>query len=235
MTYAEKPHLLVVDDDDRIRTLLLRYLTQTGYVVVAVESATAAENMLAALEFDMIVLDVMMPGKTGVEFARDLRAGGVTIPILLLTAMGEVDDRIKGLEAGADDYLGKPFEPRELQLRIEAILRRRPKPDTRKARFKLGPWQIDLDREEMMGADQSPQKLTLVEMKLIRALAAHAGQVIAREDLALACGVNPDERTIDVQITRLRRKLNDDPREPQFILTVRGQGYQLMTDQLAMV
>lgn len=235
MSFAEKPHLLIVDDDDRIRDLLLRYLAQAGYVVAAAASADQADATLTVLDVDLIVLDVMMPGKTGVELARDLRARGVETPILLLTAMGEVDDRIKGLESGADDYLTKPFEPRELQLRIEAILRRRPKPDTRKSRFKLGPWTIDLDREEMSGTDGANQKLTSVEIKLLRALAARVGEVVAREELALACGVNPDERTIDVQITRLRRKLNDDPREPKFINTVRGQGYELMASAFQVV
>lgn len=232
MTFAEKTHLLVVDDDNRIRELLLRYLTQGGYVVVAVESAAAASDALAIMNFDLVILDVMMPGMTGTEWARALRAQGVDTPILLLTAMGEAGDRIKGLESGVDDYLVKPFEPRELQLRIEAILRRRPAPDLARTRFKLGEWQIDLAREEITGDDGQAQKLTAVDIKLLRALLARAGQVVARDDLAAACGVNPDERTIDVQITRLRRKLNDDPRTPRFIATLRGQGYELRTDYL---
>ncbi len=237
MTFAEKPHLLVVDDDDRIRTLLFRYLTQAGYVVAMASSADEARAVLDTLVVDLIVLDIMMPGMNGVEFTRALRAAGVRTPILLLTAMGEVTDRIAGLEAGADDYLTKPFEPRELDLRISAILRRMPAARSAVARFRLGPWEIDLDREEMVDreVDDGPQKLTSVEIKLLRALSGAAGQVMGREALAIACGVNPDERTIDVQMTRLRRKLNDDPRTPRFIATVRGQGYQMMVQEYSVV
>lgn len=237
MIFAEKPHLLVVDDDDRIRTLLFRYLTQTGSVVATASSAEDARAVLAALSVDLIVLDIMMPGMNGVELTRDLRAAGVKTPILLLTAMGEVTDRIAGLEAGADDYLTKPFEPRELDLRIGAILRRVPAARAAATRFRLGPWEIDLEREEMADVQEGglPQKLTMVEIKLLRALQGAAGQVMGREALATACGVNPDERTIDVQMTRLRRKLNDDPRTPRFIATVRGQGYQMMVQEYSVL
>lgn len=230
MTFAEKPHILIVDDDDRIRDLLARFLTGAGYVVMGAASAAAAADMMKALEVDVIVLDIMMPGMTGVEWTRALRAAGDRTPILLLTAMGDVEDRIKGLEAGADDYLGKPFEPRELQLRIDAILRRVPDRDGTPTRFSLGPWGIDFTREELVGPDGAPQKLTGVEIKLLRALVDHVGRVIRRDDLARLCGVNPDERTIDVQITRLRRKLDDDPKQPKYIATVRGQGYQMLAD-----
>lgn len=232
MNFAAKPHILVVDDDDRIRDLLTRYLTGAGYMVMAASDAQGARDVLATVEADLIVLDVMMPGMSGVELTRALRGDGNKIPILLLTAMGEVDDRIKGLEAGADDYLGKPFEPRELQLRIDAILRRAPDVAATMTRFGLGEWQIDLDAEELSSTGTDTQKLTPVERKLLKALVARAGDVIRRDDLARACGVNPDERTIDVQVTRLRRKLNDDPKQPRFIETVRGQGYQLKIDAL---
>jgi two-component system phosphate regulon response regulator OmpR len=232
MTFAERPHILIVDDDDRIRELLSRFLMNAGYVVVSAPSALDASQVLQALEVDLIVLDIMMPGMTGVEWTKALRAAGDKTPILLLTAMGDAPDRIKGLEAGADDYLAKPFEPRELQLRIDAILRRVPDRNVTPTRFSLGAWDIDLAREELVGGDGIPQKLTGVEIKLLRVLVEQAGQVVRRDDLAVLCGVNPDERTIDVQITRLRRKLNDDPKQPKYIATVRGQGYQILADSL---
>lgn len=228
--YAQKPHLLIVDDDDRIRELLSRFLTQQDYVVATARSAEDAIGLLDVLKFDLLVLDIMLPGLSGVELTQKLRAQKTDLPILLLTAMGEIDDRIKGLEAGADDYLAKPFEPRELALRIQAILRRRPDPVTERTQFRLGNWAIDLSREEMTGPDGDTQKLTPVEMKLLRALAKNPGTLMSREELATLCGVDPDERTIDVQITRLRRKLGDDSKDPKHIQTVRGQGYQLVVD-----
>ena len=148
--------------------------------------------------------------------------------------MGDVEDRIAGLEAGADDYMVKPFEPRELKLRIEAILKRLPTPDPLQSIVRLGEWTIDLTRDEMISNETGVQKLTLVEVKLLRALLSNIGIVMSRDDLANAVGVNPDERTIDVQITRLRRTLNDDPKSPRFIATIRSQGYQLMADHVIM-
>lgn len=230
--YAQLPHLLVVDDDDRIRDLLSRYLTQQDYMVATARSAEDAIDLLQTLNFDLLVLDIMLPGLSGIDLTRTLRRGeaGADIPILLLTAMGETDDRINGLEAGADDYLAKPFEPRELLLRIQAILRRRPNATTARAQFSLGPWAVDLDREELRGEDGEVQKLTPVELKLIRALTRKPGTVMTREELAELCGVDPDERTIDVQITRLRRKLGDDSKDPKYIQTVRGQGYRIVIE-----
>jgi two-component system, OmpR family, phosphate regulon response regulator OmpR len=230
LTFADKQHVLVIDDDDRIRDLLARYLNQHDFVVATARSAEDARDVLATLKFDLLVLDVMMPGQSGVELTKALRAEGVDIPILLLTAMGEADDRIKGLESGADDYLTKPFEPRELLLRVQAILRRRPDIATGRAQFRLGSWNIDLAQEQMVGSDNEVLKLTQVELKLLRALSKTPGAVMSREELAIACGVSPDERTIDVQMTRLRRKLGDDSRDPIYIQTVRGQGYRLVMD-----
>lgn len=228
--YAEQPHILVIDDDDRIRELLFRYLVKEQCVVVVADGAAAAHDILAVLSFDLIICDVMMPGQDGMALTADLRQEGVDTPILLLTAMGEVEDRIKGLESGADDYLVKPFEPRELMLRVQAILRRRPAAEVTHQQFRLGPLTVDLTREELRNADGWAQKLTSVELKLLRALVKKPGAVMSREELSAACGVNPDERTIDVQITRLRRRLDDDPREAKYIQTVRGQGYRLMID-----
>lgn len=230
--YAQKPHLLVVDDDDRIRDLLSRYLTGAGYVVATSRAAEEALDLLDVLKFDLLVLDIMLPGMSGVDLTRALRArvDGDDVPILLLTAMDETEDRIKGLESGADDYMPKPFEPRELLLRIQAILRRRPSEQTPQSQFRLGDWAIDLMREELCGADGVSQKLTPVELKLIRALTQKPGEIMGREELARLCGVSPDERTIDVQITRLRRKLGDDSRDPKCIETVRGQGYRIVIE-----
>jgi two-component system phosphate regulon response regulator OmpR len=232
MTYAEKPHILVVDDDDRLRDLLFRTLTRADMVVVVAEHAAAARAQLAIMEFDLIVLDVMMPEETGLELTAALRKDGNEIPILLLTALGAGADRIGGLTSGADDYLVKPFEPQELILRINAILRRQPKATTTPTRFQLGEWMIDLAREEIARSKGTPQRLTIVERNLLRALVVKIGEAQSRDTLARACGVNPDERTIDVQMTRLRRRLGDDPKQPRFIATVRGQGYRLLPDHL---
>lgn len=231
--YAEKPHILIVDDDDRIRDLLARYLTREGMLVVTAESAENAQEMLTALAFDLMVLDVMMTGQSGVELTRQLRAANETTPILLLTARGEVEERIEGLSAGADDYLVKPFEPRELLLRIQAILRRAPVPEAEVAQFRLGTWRMDLAQAEMMGEDGVKQKITPVELKLLRTLVREPERILTREELARACGVDPDERTIDVQITRLRRKLGDESKNPRYIETVRGQGYRLVAENFA--
>jgi len=234
--YAEKPHILVLDDDDRIRDLLARYLTGEGAVVVTASRAEEVPDLISRLQFDMLVFDVMLPGQTGVDLTRSLRAAGCDLPILLLTAMGEADDRINGLEAGADDYLVKPFEPRELQLRINAILRRRPEMSTSPSRFSLGEWLVDLEAGELSAnGNQTVQKLTPVELRLMRALSSKPGAIMPRDELATLCGVDPDERTIDVQITRLRRKLGDESKDARYILTVRGQGYQLNLDSFSVV
>jgi two-component system, OmpR family, phosphate regulon response regulator OmpR len=228
--YAEQPHILVIDDDDRIRDLLFRYLVKEKCVVAVAEHAQAARELLAVLSFDLIICDVMMPGQDGMSLTADLRGEGVQTPILLLTAMGEVDDRIRGLQSGADDYLAKPFDPRELMLRVQAILRRRPEPETLHQHFKLGDTTVDLVREELRRTSGEIEKLTLVELKLLRAFVKKPGEVMSRDELAALCGVSPDERTIDVQITRLRRRLGDLPRDAKYIQTVRGQGYRLMIE-----
>jgi two-component system phosphate regulon response regulator OmpR len=231
-------HLLIVDDDERIRGLLQKFLVRSGFWVTAARDAAHARRLLAGLDFDLIVLDVMMPGEDGISFTRALRADS-TVPILLLTAKGETENRIAGLEAGADDYLPKPFEPKELLLRINAILRRVPQVDAAQSRPKvlhLGGVRYDIDRGEMWQGDQ-PVRLTATEAQLMRIFAAHPGEALSRTRLVddLGRGTGKDggqaqERAVDVQITRLRRKIETDPRQPRYLQTVRGAGYMLAPD-----
>jgi two-component system phosphate regulon response regulator OmpR len=225
-------HLLVVDDDERIRGLLQKFLIRNGFLVTVARDAAQARRLLAGLEFDMIVLDVMMPGTDGITLTRDLRKTMQT-PILLLTAKGETASRIEGFEAGADDYLGKPFEPKELLLRINAILRRVPvvRVDSPPKVLHLGPVRYDMDRGELWrGAD--PVRLTATEAALMRLFSAHPGHAISRERLVADLGRDDaaQERAVDVQITRLRRKIEDDPKQPRYLQTVRGEGYLLQPD-----
>jgi two-component system phosphate regulon response regulator OmpR len=209
---------------------LQRFLTEQGFRVSTAENAAAARAALADMAFDLMVLDVMMPGETGLELTSALRAEGQEVPILMLTARGAPDDRIAGLEQGVDDYLAKPFDPRELALRIRTILRRAaPAPA---APHSLAPMQIgnrwfDIERAELRGPD-GIIRLTGGEASLLQALARRAGDILSREDIGEALGT-PDagERAIDVQVTRLRRKLEPDPREPRFIQTIRHRGYVL--------
>ncbi|MGP9803644.1 response regulator [Paracoccus sp. NSM] len=228
-------HILVVDDDERIRSLLGKFLRKSGYMVSLARDAAQARRLLAGLEFDLIVLDVMMPGEDGLALTRDLRRR-IDTPILLLTAKGETEDRITGLESGADDYLPKPFEPRELLLRIAAILRRVPVVEMTQPKFlTLGALRYDTEKGELWQGDQ-PLRLTGTEAALMRRLASSRGQPVSRaelvEDLGRGTGDEGEnsERAIDVQITRLRRKIETDPREPRYIQTVRGTGYMLVVD-----
>jgi len=237
MTDSTPLHLLVVDDDDRIRGLLQKFLCRNGYIVSMAADAARARRLLQGLEFDLIVLDVMMPGEDGVSLVRSLRAEGQTVPVLLLTARGEAENRIDGLEAGADDYLVKPFDPRELLLRINAILRRRPqplKPTMVPGRsLILGPLRYEIERGEMWMGDLQV-RLTSTEAALMRIFAASPGEVLTREALVAEMGADEgqsaSERAVDVQITRLRRKLEADPRQPRYLQTIRGEGYRLMPD-----
>ncbi len=223
-------HLLIVDDDTRIRTLLQRYLSENGYRVTAAKDATEARQLMASLDFDFIVLDVMMPGEDGFSLTKAIREKS-NVPILLLTARGESGDRIEGLERGADDYLPKPFEPRELLLRIATILRRAGTPtETVRAIIQLGACRFDAERGELM-RDGKPVKLTSAELQLMRVLAANPGQTFTRTDLSQRMG-EVLERTVDVQITRLRRKIEVDPKLPLYLQTVRGIGYVLMPDRV---
>ncbi len=226
-------HLLIVDDDERIRGLLQKFLVRNGFLVSVARDAAQARRILGGLEFDLIVMDVMMPGEDGVALTRDLRKK-MTTPILLLTARGEAANRIEGLEAGADDYLVKPFEPKELLLRINAILRRVPvvKPVEPVRQFlHLGQVRYDLDRGEMWRGDAAV-RLTATEAQLMRVFASAPGVAISREKLVSdQSSVDPaQERAVDVQITRLRRKIEDDPKVPRYLQTVRGEGYMLQPD-----
>lgn len=227
-------HLLVVDDDERIRGLLQKFLIRNGFLVSTAHDAAKARRLLAGLEFDMLILDVMMPGEDGITLTRDLRET-LSVPILLLTAKGETQNRIEGLEAGADDYLVKPFEPKELLLRIGAILRRMPQVkavQTAPKVLHMGPVRYDMDRAELWrGGDLV--RLTSTEAQLMRIFAAQPGVAIGRDKLT---GDTPQdetgspERAVDVQITRLRRKIEEDPKSPRYLQTVRGEGYMLQPD-----
>ncbi|MEN8838137.1 MAG: response regulator [Celeribacter marinus] len=227
-------HLLIVDDDERIRDLLKKYLMRHGFCVTAARDAAHARRLLAGLEFDLIVLDVMMPGEDGISLTRDLRLR-IATPIMLLTAKGETEDRISGLEAGADDYLAKPFEPKELLLRINAVLRR--VPDEEPAvqvpkHLRLGLFRYDVERGELWHGD-APLRLTATENQLMRIFAATPSVAVSRTDLVERLGRDggqAQERAVDVQITRLRRKLEADPRQPRYLQTVRGEGYMLVPE-----
>ncbi|WP_370229485.1 response regulator [Cognatishimia sp.] len=229
-----EPHLLIVDDDERIRGLLQKFLMRNGFLVSAARDAAHARRILSGLEFDMIVLDVMMPGEDGVSLTRAIRETSKT-PIMLLTAKGETEDRITGLEAGADDYLSKPFEPKELLLRINAILRRMPEKteaDLVPKVLNLGPIRYDIERGEMWQGD-TPVRLTATENQLMKIFSACPGEPVSRaklvEDLGRDRG-QAQERAVDVQITRLRRKIETDPKQPRYLQTVRGAGYMLAPD-----
>ena len=231
---ADDAHLLIVDDDERIRGLLQTFLVRAGFLVSAARDAAHARRLLAGLEFDMIVLDVMMPGEDGISLCRDLRQK-IATPILLLTAKGETGDRISGLEAGADDYLAKPFEPKELLLRINAILRRVPQAEPAVVQPKvlnLGPCRYDIERGEMWQGEDLV-RLTATESQLMRIFSASPGEAMTRarlvEELSRSGG-QTQERAVDVQITRLRRKIEQDPKQPRYLQTVRGAGYMLAPD-----
>ena len=229
------PHLLIVDDDERIRSLLQQFLVQSDYLVSTAEDAEQARTLLSAIEFDLIILDVMMPGQDGISFTAELRTFQNNTPILLLTARGETEDRIKGLEAGADDYLPKPFEPKELLLRINAILRRMPdlKEDQMMPKtLSLGHLKYDVARNELWEGENQI-RLTTTESQLMKIFTSALGEPISRVDLVTSLGrdvSSAQDRAIDVQITRLRRKIEVNPGQPRYLQTVRGAGYMLLFD-----
>jgi two-component system phosphate regulon response regulator OmpR len=227
-------HLMIVDDDERIRDLLKKFLFRNGFLVTAARDAAHARRILSGLDFDLIVMDVMMPGEDGVSLTRSLRETMDT-PILLLTARGDTEHRIAGLEAGADDYLAKPFEPKELLLRINAILRRMPETTAQENVPKilhLGPIRYDIERAEMWHGDQIV-RLTGTESQLMKLFSACPGEPISRAKLVEELGRDhgqAQERAVDVQITRLRRKIETTPKQPRYLQTVRGAGYMLVSD-----
>jgi two-component system phosphate regulon response regulator OmpR len=223
----DAPHVLVVDDDVRIRDLLSRYLKENGYRVSQAGDGPAARASLDGLAFDLIVLDVMMPGETGFSIAQSLRENS-DVPILMLTARSDPEDRIKGLEIGVDDYLAKPFEPRELLLRIQNIMRRKTPAADRDGEVSFGPFAFHLKRGELKRCGESV-RLTDREREMMREFALNPGQTIAREHLAKVGGYE-NERAVDVQINRIRQKIESDPGNPRYLQTVRGRGYVLHTD-----
>jgi two-component system phosphate regulon response regulator OmpR len=230
MNAPDNPHLLVVDDDRRLRELLQRYLSANGFRVTAAADAAEARALIKSIAFDGLVLDVMMPGETGLDLASDLRAHS-DVPILMLTARGEPEDRIVGLERGADDYLGKPFEPRELMLRLSALMRRahgnRPPPHRE---VRMGQCVFNPERGELSRAGKRV-KLTGSEAQLLKLFAANAGRAFSRAALCTRLNIQL-ERSVDVQVTRLRRKIEEDPKLPLYIQTVRGVGYVLVPDRV---
>lgn len=220
-------HVLIVDDDDRIRALLKKYLSENGYRTSTAQNAGAARRVMAGVDFDVIIVDVMMPGESGFDFTKSVRSAS-NVPILLLTARGLPEDRIEGLERGADDYLSKPFEPRELLLRINALLRRTRSAGLNKQELTFGGCTFAIGRGELR-RDGELIKLTAGETSLLKALAKKPGEAISRHALAEQTDTAM-ERSVDVQVTRLRKKIEEDPRAPIYLQTVRGVGYVLMAD-----
>ena len=216
-------HLLVVDDDDRIRILLKDYLTENNYIVSTAKNAEQAKKKLKYFKFDILILDVMMPGQNGYELTKDIKKE-INVPIILLTAKGEVENRIKGLELGADDYIGKPFEPKELLLRIKNIIKNKNKIDTNMKHF-IGDAQIDLNKLTISSQGVS-KKINISEKKILLEMLAKPGKTFSREEIGNISGII-QERSIDVMITRLRQKLEVDPKNPKYLQTVRGSGYVL--------
>ena len=218
-----KNHILIVDDDDRIRNLLKDYLTENNYIVSTSENAEQAKEKLNFLKFDIIILDVMMPGQNGYELTKDIKKQ-IKVPIILLTAKGEVENRIKGLELGADDYLGKPFEPKELLLRINNIIKKNTKIDL-KSKHIVGEAEIDLNKMTVY-LNKKSKKINNSERKVLVEMLSNPGTTYSREEIGKISGIN-QERSIDVMITRLRQKIELNPKNPKYLQTIRGSGYVL--------
>ena len=225
---AEKPHLLVVDDDDRLRQLIGRFLSEQGFRVTAVADVAQARHMLGCFAFDLMVLDVMLPGETGVELLQS--ADAPRLPVLMLSALGESHDRIVGLESGAADYLTKPFEPKELVLRIRSILRRN-RPEEKSRQLSFGEFVLELETGQLKRAGE-PVYLTGSEALLLKRLAQDAGRPVSREALAQLLPASASERSVDVQITRLRKKIEESEGRPHYLQTQRGAGYVLYASPL---
>ena len=218
-----KNHILIVDDDDRIRNLLKDYLSENNYIVSTAENAAQAKKKLEYLKFDIIILDVMMPGQNGYEFTKEVKKK-IKVPIILLTAKGEVESRIKGLELGADDYIGKPFEPKELLLRIKNIINKNIKIDL-KSKYLIGTAEIDLNKMTV-NLNNNIKKINNSEKKVLIEMLSNPGNTFSREEIGKISGIN-QERSIDVMITRLRQKIELDPKSPKYLQTIRGSGYVL--------
>ena len=218
-----KYHILIVDDDDKIRNLLKDYLTENHYIVSTAENAIQAKEKFKFIKFDIIILDVMMPGQDGYDLTKEIKKDS-KVPIILLTAKGEVENRIKGLELGADDYLGKPFEPKELLLRIKNILTKKNKIDL-KSQYNIGRAQVDLNKMTITLAEKI-KKINNSEKKVLMEMLANPGTTYSRDEIGKISGIS-QERSIDVMITRLRQKLEINPKNPKFLQTIRGAGYVL--------
>ena len=218
-----KNHILIVDDDDKIRNLLKDYLTENHYIVSTAENAIQAKERLKIIKFDIIILDVMMPGQDGYDLTKEIKKDS-KVPIILLTAKGEVENRIKGLELGADDYLGKPFEPKELLLRIKNILAKKNKVDL-KSKYNIGRAQVDLNKMTIT-LEEKIKKINNSEKKVLMEMLANPGTTYSRDEIGKISGIS-QERSIDVMITRLRQKLEINPKNPKFLQTIRGAGYVL--------
>ena len=218
-----KNHILIVDDDDRIRNLLKDYLSENDYIVSTAENADQAKERLEIIKFDIIILDVMMPGQNGYELTNELKKN-IKVPIILLTAKGEVENRIKGLELGADDYIGKPFEPKELLLRINNILSKKNKIDL-KSKHNIGSAEVDLNKMTIVLKEKT-KKINNSEKKVLVEMLANPGTTYSRDEIGKISGIN-QERSIDVMITRLRQKLELNPKNPKYLQTIRGSGYVL--------
>ena len=216
-------HILIVDDDDRIRSLLKDYLIENNYIVSTAENAVQAKEKMDFIKFDIIILDVMMPGQSGYELTKEIRKK-IKVPIILLTAKGEVENRIKGLELGADDYLGKPFEPKELLLRIKNIINKNNKIDL-KSKHNVGKAEIDLNKL-IINLNGVSKKINNSEKKVLIEMLANPGVIYSREEIGKISGII-QERSIDVMITRLRQKLEVNPKNPKYLQTIRGSGYVL--------
>jgi len=223
MENNKKNHILIVDDDDKIRNLLKDYLTENHYIVSTAEDAIQAKERLKILKFDIIILDVMMPGQDGYDLTKEIKKDS-KVPIILLTAKGEVENRIKGLELGADDYLGKPFEPKELLLRIKNILAKKNKVDL-KSQYNIGRAQVDLNKMTIT-LEEKTKKINNSEKKVLMEMLANPGTTYSRDEIGKISGIS-QERSIDVMITRLRQKLEINPKNPKFLQTIRGAGYVL--------
>ncbi len=227
---TEAKHILVVDDDTRLRSLLQRFLRESGFFVSGANGAAAARHLMQQYKFDLLIVDIMMPEESGLEFLAKLRQDNL-IPVILLTAMGETADRIAGLENGADDYLPKPFEPKELVLRIRNIFKRTPVAKNEVAeKLGLGLCVYDLQKKELQTKQGEIIHITPVEQALLNVLGAKTGQVFTREKLADMLGAGQSPRSIDVQITRLRKKIERDSKNPRYLQTVRGKGYMLLPE-----
>jgi len=221
-------HILVIDDDERLRVLLRRFLEESGFRVTDASNASDARRILEGVAFDLLVVDIMMPGETGLEFLADIRKEN-TVPALFLTAMSDTENRIEGLEAGADDYMSKPFEPRELVLRIKRILQRNQANENTNAMVNFGPFLFDPDTG-MLSKSGARLHITTAEQQLLTSFGKRPNQILSRDDLGAALEGRMEGRSIDVAVARLRRKLEPNPRHPVYLQTVRSRGWMLRTD-----